>query len=102
VSAAEAVPHSTPVPVDFKTCPEVPTPPPAVKVPVKVASSKVLFVNVSELEAVIYPAPLVNALLFVGISLVNAIVPVDVGNVKVPVFEIVEMTGDVKILFVNV
>ena len=95
VVAVSALPVTSPVKLPVKI-------PAIAPVPVIVGEVKVLFVSVSVLEAVIYPAPLVNALLFVGISLVNAIVPVDVGNVKVPVFEIVEMTGDVKVLFVNV
>src|SRR6056300_12991 len=102
------VDHTTPDPEDFKNCPFTPQlllqsyiNEHSVALHI-VGKSIVLFVKQSQLPAVIYPAPLVNTLLFVGISLVRAIVPVDVGNVKVPVFEIVEITGDVKVLFVKV
>ena len=50
----------------------------------------------------IYAAPFVSSLLFVGISLVSATVPVDVGSVNVPVLLISEITGVVSVLFVRV
>ena len=42
----DTVPHWTPVPVLCNTCPFVPTEAPAVRVPVKTAEDKVLFVSV--------------------------------------------------------
>ena len=63
---------------------------------------KVLFVNVSLDDAVIYPAPFESSLLFVGMSEVNATVPVAVGRVSVPVFTIEPMTGAVIVLLVKV
>ena len=46
----------------------------------------------------------VSIVLFVNVSVVSlpTNVSVDVGNVNVPVLEIVEITGDVNVLFVNV
>jgi hypothetical protein len=38
---AAAVPHSTPLPVDLRTCPDVPVPPPAVSEPESVAPESV-------------------------------------------------------------
>ena len=50
------------------------------------------------------PVPAVSNVLFVKVSVVAlpTSVSVDVGRVSVPVFVIVEITGDVKVLFVNV
>ena len=50
------------------------------------------------------PVPAVSNVLFVNVSVVAlpTSVSVDVGRVIVPVFVIVEITGDVKVLFVNV
>ena len=46
----------------------------------------------------------VSIVLFVNVSVVSlpTNVSVDVGNVNVPVLEIVEITGEVNVLFVNV
>ena len=52
-------PHSTPLPVDFNICPDVPVLPPAVSEPVNVPAEIVLFVNVWD-ESIVAKVPLAS------------------------------------------
>lgn len=73
-----------------------------VDVPVVPAAINLIVLEVTKVLAIMVVES--RKVLFDSVSVVALpiIVSVDVGNVSVPVFTIVEMTGDVKVLFVKV